>query len=313
MAIKWRELLSTLGVPWVERSPNISKGEIGLRCPWCGNADPSQHLALDETTGYYQCRRSAGHGGKSPFWLLRGLGVRRDLAELVALYGGPDIVRDRPDPVPATVFAKRWDDFAPAADDDEACDYLKRRGFWHPQRTARIFDLRVGQGKYAGRLWFPFRYGAAVAGFTGRSMRNREPRYYTEAAGTYLYLPELPYDTDRTLILVEGPIDALRLADAINGRYDLALAALCGLTITPDKRTHLAALAGALSHFFVALDSTVEPIIVNRLMAHLNTFQFRHITVERLDLPAGVDDPGDMTGEQIETWLLQTGVTQLTN
>ena len=318
--VRWRELLSHLGVAWVERGPNISRGEIGLQCPWCGSMDHSQHLALNELTGFYNCRRSPGHGGKSPYWLLRALAVRHDLDDLLEAYGGVPRRAERPNPPRAALssYGKTWNRFKSAADDPEACDYLSRRGFWHPPRTCRLFDLRVGSGQYAGRLWFPYLHGDDVVGYTGRSMRHREPKYFTEAAGTYLYLPRLPYDTDKLLILVEGPIDALRLADATEEQYPIVVAALCGLSLTPDKRLQLAAFARLVPRLFVVLDSTVSPVAVNHLRQELMTClcdieggETAAQRVQRLELPSGVDDPGELTGEQVEQWLQQTGVAQL--
>jgi hypothetical protein len=319
MAVRWRELLSHLQIPWVERSPNISRGEIGIKCPWCGPADPSEHLAIDEATGFYKCRRSSGHGGRKPYYFLHALGVGyAEMDTLLERYGGaPAVPRDAPAQprVPPTQYAKQWALFRPAASDTEACAYLAKRGFWNPARTARAFDLRVGEGRYAGRLWFPFLHGKGVAGYTGRAMRARGPRYMTEALGALLYMPRLPFDSDKVIVLVEGPIDALRLADAALDRYNLFVAALCGLSMSPDKRLQLAALARLLPRLFVVLDSTVSPVNVNRLRRELNACLSGDgkawDRVRRLDLPPGVDDPGAMTGEQTEQWLMQTGLARL--
>jgi len=142
-------------------------------------------------------------------------------------------------------------------------------------------------------------------------MRRAHLRYYTEAASSYLYLPRPLYDTDRLIILVEGPVDALRLADAALERYHLTTAAFCGLSVTPDKLLQLAALARAVPRLYIVLDSTVEPVSVNRLMTNFKALPFARTQVERLDLPPGVDDPGELTGEQIEIWLRQTGMAKL--
>ena len=314
--IRWRELLSSQAIHWVDRGPSITRGNIAIQCPWCGNADPSQHLSLNEESGAYNCWRVTGHGGHSPYYLLRALGIRGDLTDLITLYGGtsPRIERERPQ-ADLNIFAKRWATFRPAALDAEARDYLRLRGFWNPVRTANRFDLRVASGHHAGRLWFPFYYGNDVAGYTGRSMRGHQIRYMTEAASTYLYLPRLPYDTDRLILLVEGPLDALRLADATEDRYDLLTAALCGLSLTPDKRLQLWSLAKLIPQVFIVPDSTVSVQDANRLRKELHALAYGQGIVEarvrRLDLPPGIDDPGEMTGEDIELWLRATGIAKL--
>lgn len=317
MTVRWRELLAHVSVPWVDRGHSVTRGWIAVKCPWCGTSDPSEHLGINEEHGYYHCLRSTGHSGRSPYFLLNALGVRRaEIDDLLEAYGGTPARRvEQAEPVPTTPYAKRWDTFKQAATDPAACAYLAARGFWNPVRTARTYDLRVGVGRYGGRLWFPYRYGTDIVGYTGRAMHGREPRYLTEAASSYLYLPRLPFRTDKAIVLVEGPIDALRLADATQERYALFVAALCGLSITPTKRRQLSSAARLIPRFFVVLDSSVQSPAVNNVLRELGAVVtgsgVLKDRVRRLELPPGIDDPGEMSGEDIERWLRQTGLAEL--
>jgi hypothetical protein len=252
-----------------------------------------------------------GHSGGSPFWLLQALGVRNsDMDELLASFGGvvSTPFSERRPPKQAGPFAHRWDTFQPATFDREALDYLALRGFWRPAATALQFDLRVGFGRWAGRLWFPITYADAIIGYTGRSMRGHQPKYLTEAADTVMYLPSSPQGA-KLLIIVEGPIDALRLADFMLDRYNIFVTALCGLAITPTKRLQLLALARLIPYFFVVLDSSVSAVNANRLVTQLATLPI--MGVRRLNLPPGIDDPGEMSGEEVELWLRETGLANL--
>jgi hypothetical protein len=319
MSIRWRELFNYLNIEYVDRGRNVSRGWIAIRCPWCGNNDPSQHLGINEQDGYYKCLRAADHAGRSPYHLLRSLRVEHsDLDALLADYGG-QTAAPRPAPPSAPIdpssHVTRWNSFSPAQYDLEACLYLTQRGFWQPAVTAANFNLRVGKGRYATRLWFPISYGNAIVGYTGRAMRNQTPKYFTETAENCLYLPMPEFaenpagNPPQLLIIVEGPMDALRLADFMQRRYNIALAALCGLSLSQSKRLQLLALAKLIPQFFVVLDSAVPVTNTNKLIAELRMLPLS--ILKRLTLPPGVDDPGAMNGGEIELWLTETGLAAM--
>jgi hypothetical protein len=314
--VRWRELLDHLRVPWVDRGHSASRGYIAIRCPWCGQADPSQHLRINEEIGAYHCLRGMGHGGYSPYYLLQALGVDRDdVAELLEIYGytGTQRLPERPPPQPTGPLARRWATFRPAATDREACDYLASRGFWRPAATAQEFDLRIGPGgRWSGRLWFPL-ITSSLVGFTGRAMRDQQPRYMTESVDTCLYLPRAPSLDDRLVIIVEGPIDALRLADFVLDRYSILVVALCGLTITESKRLQFIALARLIPQFFVVLDSSVSTNNITRLTKEFRNMPFSRLLscLRHVDLPPNIDDPAEMSGGEIEKWLQETGLAKL--
>jgi hypothetical protein len=306
MGIRWRDLLDHLQVPWTDRG-HASRGWIQIKCPWCGDHDPSHHLGINEADGHYGCLRSPQHKGRSPYFLLRSLGARsHELARLIEAYGGTFIAPPPSTKPPASAIARRWQSFTPASRDRRALDYLSTRKFWNPKRTAETFDLRVGTGRWSGRLWFPLTFGSEIVGFTGRAMNGHEPRYLTESSDTVLYLPT-PLSADaRAAVIVEGPIDALKLADSILARYDLGVAALLGLTLSGSKKSVLMAIAKAVPDLFVALDSTVPAADANRLVNEARPVRFK-----RLSLPSGIDDPGEMSGEEVDRWLEETGIAAL--
>ena len=37
----WRELLDEQRIAYIERGANVKRGEVNIRCPFCGAADPS--------------------------------------------------------------------------------------------------------------------------------------------------------------------------------------------------------------------------------------------------------------------------------
>jgi hypothetical protein len=65
--LDWRQLLTDNRVPFIERGPNVKRGEINIRCPFCGSADPSYHMGLNLDSGWWSCWRNKDqHSGKSP-------------------------------------------------------------------------------------------------------------------------------------------------------------------------------------------------------------------------------------------------------
>jgi hypothetical protein len=315
MAIRWRELFDSLGVPWTDTGRNTARGWISIPCPWCRD-DPSEHLGINEEQGHYHCLRRDTHDGRSPFWLLKALGVdHRDMDDLLKLYGYNGSGRPPPTGVreggPSAIRPAlhggppfRWSQFTPAADNDEALDYLWGRNFPDPEKTCREFDLRIGRGKWARRLWFKLTDLAGnIVGFTGRTFDEwREPRYYTEAPGAQLYLPKLPNHHHRLGLCVEGPIDTLRIADVTQRRRNLLIIGLMGLSATGHRRLLLSQIARTVPVFVVALDATVWPVDAQRLMSEVRAIPAIG-RVSRLAMPPDRDDPGEMSNTDVEQWL----------
>lgn len=296
MTLRWRELLNHLNIQWTDSSRYAGRNWIAIRCVWCHD-DPGFHLGINEDHGGYHCLRGQ-HSGKSPHYLLRALGVASDqIDRLLADHGGqPSSVREPKilgDPSP---FERRWQALTPA--NAAALEYLYHRGFTDPEGTARRFDLRSGTGKWAGRLWFKLtNTEGRVVGFTGRSVGRLLPRYWTETAEQTLYLPRPPHPRDRLALVVEGPMDALRLA----GYPGVLPVALCGLAVTAAKRLRLLALARRVPTVLLTLDRTVPLVERNRLLNEL-----KPINCEPYPLPDGIDDPAELSEKETELWLSQT-------
>src|SRR5215831_10266594 len=69
--MQWQQLLDDANVDYVTRGSNTKKGEISIRCPWCGDDDPSHHLGIGEKG--WGCLRNAEHRGKSAITLISAL------------------------------------------------------------------------------------------------------------------------------------------------------------------------------------------------------------------------------------------------
>src|SRR5882672_5668088 len=71
--MNWLEFLNSQGIDFVTRSSNTKKGEVSVRCPWCGDDDPSMHLGISLTAENWGCHRNPMHRGHAPHRLIAAL------------------------------------------------------------------------------------------------------------------------------------------------------------------------------------------------------------------------------------------------
>lgn len=303
--INWRALLGELRVEWSDRGPNRSAGEITIKCPICGRNDPSRHMAINEATGAYYCFRNPGrHSGKSAKFLLARIGVASTAI-------APLIMRHSDDRTSQVVERVRgpahWERYEPAVRNPRILEYLADRGFDAPSQVALQFDMRFAfAGKYAQRVLLPIDLDGEV-GFTGRALLpHMSPKYLThESVQHAIYAPILGADDERiavaallglaltesriqqilrlyqkvrTLVIVEGPFDAVKVAWA----------------------TRL--LRGYPRSLLVGLDSDQPVTVVYDLINELAPYVGRD-TIIRARLPDWAKDPGELELEECRTWI----------
>lgn len=173
--------------------------------------DPSEHLAINESTGEYYCYRNPKHSGHSLpalFWKLKL--PKETYANLKGDYTAG--FRHSKDENDYTL----WRHFGSAANSEECLGYLRNRMFLDPQGAATKFNLKFAtDGEWAGRLLIPM-----TIGWTGRAMRPHledEIRYkaYTSEDGFYYF-----GQRSSTAIIVEGALDAMRIA-SVSNQFDV--------------------------------------------------------------------------------------------
>ena len=83
--MNWIEFIEAYAIDYVTRGPNTKKGEISVRCPWCGDSDPSHHMGISLATDNWGCHRNPQHRGKAPTGLIAALlGCNWHQAKLIA-------------------------------------------------------------------------------------------------------------------------------------------------------------------------------------------------------------------------------------
>jgi hypothetical protein len=297
--IQWRELLNDLNVEWRDKGKNCSRGNINISCPFCQD-DPSFHLAISENKLAYFCYRNPDHAGNSTSRLFVALGLSYEDVPLTINKYNSGITTTEAPKRSALLSETAWAKFENAADSAGCVNYLRQRGFPTPVATCRQYDLRFARGgKWAQRVLLPINDSGKVISWTGRALLpDLDPKYRTEStdAGNYLYVPR---SVRETLVIVEGPMDALKIAVATANQSISSLSILGkGYFNKLDK---IALLGKNCGRILLALDADV-PIstsydIIYELSSRVDC------PVGILEIPYGVKDAAELEIEDIRDWI----------
>lgn len=202
MSFDWPKFLDTQRIHFVRRGRNIGFEEIGVKCPFCGSNDPSEHMAISLKGAGWSCRRNREeHSGKSPTKLVAAL-LGITFAEAKRIVGGdPD---EQADPDDFDAKAGTWDEKREWRDDTPKIPHPEfpismrllneptgLRRLFRPYLLSRGYEAReVGDicnlyrlrgtatGPFRYRVIFPIEMMDGLASWTGRAIANgMEPRY----------------------------------------------------------------------------------------------------------------------------------------
>jgi len=340
-AFDWLTFLQSHRVAFVDSGPNISRGHIGVQCPFCGAADPSQHMSINLGHGGWQCWRHNQHRGRKPARLIQAL-LNCSWGEALRLAGeraAPNLDDDsnfgdkiralvgaaQPEekPVHKLTFMPEMHKITEAGAGARFLRYIEQRGYSRSEALdlCDTYGLRYAtRGPFKDRVIVPIFMEDGLANWTARAISKTSTlRYKTlsadretaEKAGT----PVAPvpveqtlfnYDVladdawvqaraKQTLVLVEGPFDALRL-DYMALLHGLPMRATCtfGKRVAGEQVALLGAVAGRFKRRVILLDpdATVDMIGLSSRLAHIS-FEF-------VQVPEGAGDPAEMTIEMIK-------------
>jgi hypothetical protein len=328
----WPQFLARNRIEYVTSGPNTSRGRISVKCPWCGAADPSQHMTISLNGRGWMCWRNREHRGLQPPRLVAAL-LRCDLEQAkVIVYGEgsiqlPDDFLSRVNGVlaPKAVahstklyLPREFLSFMDLPSARPFIRYLRGRGFDQGQIMGLTKNYGVRyctQGAFASRIIFPIYFQGQLVNWTGRTISQRENlRYKTLATepdpvrgvpaavgpiSSYLLWYDQLADRDcDTLALCEGPVDALKLN--ILGRQH-GVAATCFFTSRPTRAQIdlLHELAPRFRRVVLLLDADMQG------MAYRVAGELSSLGAQVLQLPQGVKDPGELRANQVEQLFLQ--------
>lgn len=309
MEVDWQSLLNSIRIPWVDRGRNVSRGNINIKCCWCPD-DPSEHLSIALGREAYYCWRNPKHAGTHFTALLVRLGQTR--AEATRLLNDHRVGSSAPHQVKVAddpgKFVNAWGRFSSAAADARMIDYLAGRGFPSPRVLCELYDLRYArEGKWANRLLIPLYHQGKFITWTGRDITGRsELRYMMNVVEGFnpIYAPDRRKLHPQTLILVEGPLGALRIS-CMTQDEPWACVALCGKGLGPGKLLDIRRASHGVRNAIVALDPDAPMSTVYQIIHELaGVIKARYIG--RARLPGNVTGPDELELEGIKPWVRES-------
>lgn len=214
MSIKLQQLLSDFHVPFETSGTEISRGWIGLQCPFCG--DDKTHLGYHEGKDLLTCWRC---GPKRMFPTLKAiLGIPGDqLAKILKKYGS--ITQYDRGGTPRTM-AKQLvlpPEFGQL--NRKHRQYLEGRGFDPDDIVSRWGILGTGSDSkngYSNRIIIPIYQGGKLVSFHSRDITGeaRIAKKACKVEDEVVHFKDTLYGYDRvksnTVIVSEGPFDVWR-------------------------------------------------------------------------------------------------------
>lgn len=301
----WRRLFDHIRVPWIDRGKNCKQGNINIKCVWCGDHDPSMHLSIAEAMPAYYCYRNPDHKGHNIVSIITALGFSyteaRNLLNQFIRIG--DLPQQTKQGISLEAATAKWSRFRPAIQNPAILEYLyTERGFPDPELVCLRYDLRyMPYGKWAHRILIPIKDNDRIISWTGRAYVKTELRYLTQDVNDqegFVYAPRGPR---RVGVIVEGPMDALKVAIATE-QLPISPVALTGSNYNDNRLRRLRAFLQLSEWWLFALDRGVSAIQVNKLRSALEIggksgYSFL------LPLPANFGDPGEIPVPLIGQWI----------
>lgn len=321
MAFGWISFFDQHNIEYTSSGPSVVRGNIAIKCPWCGSNDQSQHLSINLEGKGWRCWRNHDHSGRSPVRLVQVL-LKCTFEQAEFLVNGTTSipidfmshVRRQLEPSKPIKqqdlmlpFAFRPFKNLPSA--KRFVNYMLRRGFTEREIWVCTKRYNMGyctQGPFQGRIIFPVSYFGKLMSWTGRSIYSTaELRYKTlttnkeraereglsPAVGPIshylLWFDDLIKSDADTICLCEGPFDSLRLN--VLG-HQLGVVATCFFTSAPTSQQVelLHSLLPRFKNRYLILDRGAEGLALK------TSFQLSPLGVEVRHLPPGVKDPGEL-------------------
>src|SRR5579872_6994991 len=276
----WLRFLDENNIPYVTRGPNTKRGEVSIKCPMCGEDDPSEHFGINLTTGYWGCHRDPSHRGKSSRILIKNiLGCTSHAAQIMLQqynHADPDnldeaiaMLEGQPDEEKAE---KRVENMRAVFN---GFSTIRNRGttkrFWNylskrdndPDFLIKHYSLRCAlTGRYKDRIIIPVGMNGEIFGWTSRAVTNpiNAPRYL--ASNQEIKATLFDYDHVKKgghrLFIVEGPFDAMRIYSAQPTNVEVHATCTFGTSATLPQIALLRTLVKKYDQAYVLFDKDAD-------------------------------------------------------
>lgn len=333
MNFDWRAFLVSHRIEFTEKGH--SKGNVGITCPWCGDADHGFKLGIHLAGKGWHCWRDRIHSGVRPHRLIQAL-LKCSYFEAQRIVGdqSPVVLGDLPFVAQVNLVLSGQQDKQPynpelrfptefyelgfaegGASREFLLKYLNKRGYidhdiWNVVNNYWLHG--AFKGPFAYRLIFPIEMYEGVVCWTGRTISpSTEPRYKTLTSHIEKQIPGYPIairsikdclwnlksiveDPGDTLVLCEGPFDAMRV-DYYG--YEKGIRATCifGKSITDEQLYLLEDIMPIYKDRILLLDQDAEL----DMLATIDRLRF--IGFVPLKLPPQFKDPAQLSKKEVHS------------
>ena len=323
MAVDVKEFLISNNIEYVETGSNVAKGNINIKCPFCGNADPSQHMGINLKRGVWGCWRDGRHRGGNFVYLahiLTGLKYsevsrmfeinyyQEDLSwqwneAIQFLYGSADMTIKKVQHIRSLLFPKEFRKINNIGITSRFYNYIYGRGFkkHHTARVINDYDLKGCLiGDYKNRIIIPVYLESKLVSWTARHIGDSVLRYKSISNERAAYpIKSSLYNYDKAisggdiLFIVEGPFDVLKI-DYFGIPYLCRAVGLFNMNIDGDQLYWLSNLASLFKYCVVLLD---RGELGNSLGLYNELKPIFNGNIQTVEL-SFLEDPGSLTERQ---------------
>jgi Toprim-like len=307
----WVAFIEANQIDYVTRGPNTKRGEISIKCPFCGDEDPSQHLGISLVSENWGCHRDPSHRGHSQHRLVAALlGCSYNQAKLiVAQYGRADpenleqalaaltgmTVLPTPEPEKPRLLPE-FKPIEPKGTTAKFWRYLCARGFEPADTLCDKYSLMCClTGRWKDRIIIPVLHDGELVAWTGRALVNpiNAPRYLSSSEAIKSTVFNGDVRGGRLLLVTEGPFDAMKL-DFYGGAWGVQAVACFGVSMSVEQIRLLRKLRERFDNCIILFDS-------DAIGASWGASDWIGAGIQFL--PEGVKDPGSMSQKQVRVFL----------
>lgn len=320
----WIKFLKKNKIDYVEKGPSTAKGNVYVKCVFCGEADQGFHLGISLSNKGWGCWKNTSHRGISPVKLVqRLLKCSWEDAKLIAdsqnqalLLPSGMLLKE----VSALLGPKQNVEVNNSLSfpqnfklirDKAACapflHYLESRLYSRKEALQLCVNYQLHYSThdlFSYRVIVPVFEKQGLVTFTGRHVGSVIPKYKTlshsleNSKVTGLPQALLPitdcllnFDKfqrdEKVLLICEGPFDALRL-DYFGEPSGIRATCLFGKTISAAQINKLSQIRGQFEECFLLLDRGTEMDAVALIQ------KLAWLEIKTSQLPQPWKDPGEM-------------------
>lgn len=228
------KIFQQYNIEFKESGKNISKGYIGICCPFCSD-DENYHMGINQKTQFWTCWKNSNHKGKGYYKLFKKLlncseEQLRFLCEHKKLLVEDEFLNIKNklnskknfvnSNITILTFPPEFADIKDYGDTKKFWEYLIDRGFDKPSNLISKYNLKCCLiGDYKFRIIIPIYKNNKLVTWTSRSIyKNARLRYMSHPKEqSILNIKDTLFDYDYiktggdVLYITEGPFDAMKL------------------------------------------------------------------------------------------------------